>query len=132
MSEQGIVEVYRAKNGFQAHVLVKALEEAGIKASIQGGYFHHATDSSDALGAPPWWDAPRITVLAHDAERAKQLLLDREAREREKTGEAEGAAAVESICQECGRGNRFPATLCGTVQTCRHCGAYVDVEGPKG
>jgi hypothetical protein len=35
MYDRSVMEVYRAKNGAQAHLLVMALEEAGIKAEIR-------------------------------------------------------------------------------------------------
>src|SRR5260370_19363181 len=47
MSDKGVVEIYRAKSGFQAHMFVLALEEAGIKAEIQGAILHHATSTAD-------------------------------------------------------------------------------------
>ncbi len=36
MSDSRVVEVFRAKNATQAHMLANALEEAGIKAEDQG------------------------------------------------------------------------------------------------
>ena len=81
MSEPSVVEVYRARNGFQARLFVTALEEAGIKAVVQGDVFHPANESTSTGLNPPWWDAPRILVFANDAERARQILLELEGRE---------------------------------------------------
>jgi hypothetical protein len=129
MSERSVKEVYRAKNGAQAHLLVMALEEAGIKAEIQGTIFHPASATADNLltDAAPWWDAPRILVCAQDAERARRLLLEWEARERKKAQEAEASPPIEAVCEECGSRSSFPAAQRGSVQQCPQCGAYVDV-----
>ena len=34
---------------------------------------------------------------------------------------------IEVVCDECGQRSAFPAAQGGSVQQCRHCGAYVDV-----
>jgi hypothetical protein len=135
MSDAGAVEVYRAKNGFQAHLFVTALEEAGIKAEIQGTTVHPSSATGEGLltDTAPWWDAPRILVLAEDADRAKQLLLELEARERKEAPEAN--PPIEAVCDKCGCRASFPATQRGSVQQCPQCGAYLDVgedESPDG
>src|SRR5260221_9396472 len=103
MSDSGVVEIYRAKSGFQAHMFVLALEEAGIKAEIQGAILHHATSTADNAftSSSLWWDAPRILFVAEDAERAKQLLLELEAQELRKAQEAEASPPLEAVCEEC-------------------------------
>lgn len=35
----------------------------------------------------------------------------------------------ELTCEECGKLMTFPLSALGTVQTCPHCGEYVDVPG---
>jgi len=129
MSDSRVVEVYRAKNGVQAHLFVTALEEAGIKAEIQGTTFHPASQTAASLisDSAAWWDAPRILVFAEDAERAGQLLLEWEARERKKEQETEASPPIEAVCEKCGRSSSFPASQRGSVQDCPHCAAYIDV-----
>jgi hypothetical protein len=129
MSDSRVVEVYRAKNGAQAHLLVTALEDAGIKAEIQGSTFHPASQTAAGLisDSALWWDAPRILVFAEDAERAGQLLLEWESRERMKAQETEGMPPVEAVCEKCGRLTSFPAAQRGSVQECPQCGGYIDV-----
>jgi hypothetical protein len=106
-----------------------ALQEAGIKAEIQGTILHAATQTAANVitDSTPWWDAPRILVFAEDAERAKRLLLTVEARERTKAQEAEASPPIEAVCEKCGTRASFPAALRGSVQECPQCGSYLDV-----
>lgn len=129
MSDKPVVEVYRAKNGAQAHLVVMALEDAGIKAEAQGAIFHPASATADNLVNPsaPWWDAPRILVFAEDAERARRLLLEMETRERQQAQEENTGPPIEVVCEECGSPSSFSAAQRGSVQECPKCGAYLDV-----
>jgi hypothetical protein len=70
MSEGRLVEVYRAKDSLQAHLLRSALEAAGIHALVEGDLLQ------GAVGELPvgWSSAPRIMVEEHDATRARTLL----------------------------------------------------------
>ncbi len=63
MSERRLVEVYRAKDSPQAHLLSSVLEGAGIQASVEGDLLQ------GALGEIPvgWSTAPRIMVEERDA-----------------------------------------------------------------
>jgi hypothetical protein len=70
---------------------------------------------------------PRILVLAEDAERAKQLLLELEARERKKREEAGTGPPIEVVCEECGCRASFPAGKRGSVEECPQCGVYLDI-----
>ena len=129
MSDGRVVEIHRAKNGAQAHLFVMALEEAGIKAEIQGTVFHPAAATAANLisASASWWDAPRILVFAEDAERAKRLLLEWESRERKEAQEAEASPPIKAVCEECGSSSSFPAAQRGSVQECPQCGAFLDV-----
>jgi hypothetical protein len=128
--DESVVEVYRAKNGAQAHLFATALTEAGIKAEVQGKIFHPpmATADNPMTDSAPWWDAPRILVRTADAERAKRLLLELEERARNEAQEAKASPLIEVACEECGSLVSFPESQRGSVQSCPQCGAYVDVE----
>ncbi len=123
MSEKSIVEVYLAKNGLQAHLFVKALEEAGIKAEIRGKFFHPATEAAEN----PLIDPPGILVFVEDAERAKRLFFELEAGERKEAQEPEVGLPIEVVCEDCGSRTVFPPAQWGSVQNCSQCWAYVDV-----
>lgn len=77
MSADRVVEVYRAKNGFQAHAYVQALAEVRIQATLDGEH-----PAGWNVGAVDWSQAPRILVREQDASQARELLLGLEAIER--------------------------------------------------
>jgi enoyl-CoA hydratase len=100
MSDARLVEVYRAKDSPQAHVLRSALEDAGIHALVEGDLLQ------GALGELPvgWSTAPRIMVEEHDAPQARALLERWEssgpsnASEAQQTGHSlDGSEAAEMI-----------------------------------
>jgi hypothetical protein len=67
-----VVEVYSALNLQQAHLVVAALDDAGIEG-------HIVNDGLDAAaGKLPlgWTTAPRIWVLQADADRAQEVIAD--------------------------------------------------------
>jgi len=67
MPEAEFIEIYRAKNAVEAHLVAAALEQAGIAVQI--------TDESTAGMYPDfWWSAPRIVVAAADAEQAAAVI----------------------------------------------------------
>jgi Putative prokaryotic signal transducing protein len=70
MNERRLVEVYRAKDSVQAHLLRSALEEMGIRAVVEGDLLQ------GALGEIPmgWSTAPRIMVEEADAAKARESL----------------------------------------------------------
>lgn len=65
-----LVEVYRAKNVPQAHILRSALEEAGIRVFVEGEMLQAA------MGEVPfgWQTAPRLMVAASDFAQARELI----------------------------------------------------------
>jgi hypothetical protein len=70
---------------------------------------------------------PQVWVDRSAIDRAKPILQNHE-RSQEGPGTAQADDAVlESVCEECGQRGVFSADQEGTVQTCAHCGAYVDV-----
>jgi len=70
MNERKLVAVYRAKDNTQANLLRSTLENAGIRAMIDGDLLQ------GALGELPagWASAPRIMVDEDDATNARSLL----------------------------------------------------------
>ena len=70
MVPQNLVEVYRAQNGPQAHLLALALSDEEINAVVEGGPLQ------DGVGELPvgWSTAPRLLVSEADAERARAIL----------------------------------------------------------
>ena len=77
MSDSELVEVYRARDSQQAHLLRAALEDRGIRALVEGDLLQ------GALGGVPvgWSSAPRLLVQAEDAGLAQQLIAEWEQRD---------------------------------------------------
>src|SRR5258708_7082719 len=89
------IEVYRAKNLPQAHMIQIALEDAGIPAKLDGELLQ------GAVGELPigWVTAPRILVDASQAAAARALIdhVDAEERDEALAEDFEG-----SRCLSCG------------------------------
>lgn len=129
MSDNPIVEIYRAKNGLQAHLFVTALEEAGIRASYQGRALHPESGTAESVFSDTavWWDAPRILVRAEDADMARAFLLELEAQGGEGSQEAPWNSPIEVVCEKCASLTSFPASQWGSIQPCPQCGDQLDV-----
>jgi hypothetical protein len=116
--------VYHAADVEQAEVLVTWLAERGIEALVKDSY-------AATMMPSPLIVAPQgIEVCVMDpeqAERARVLLREQFAEASARHASDTADATVEATCEECGRSARFPASQRGTVQTCPHCGRYVDV-----
>ena len=70
MNGPSLVEVYRATNSPQAHLLKQLLAEAEIFATIENDHLQ------SVLGEVAAWEAaPRIMVESTDAPRARALLM---------------------------------------------------------
>ena len=70
MNDDDLAEVYRAASSVQAHMMVSELEDAGIKALVDGDALESGLGQS-ALG---WTAAPRIMVHPSDEGRARSIL----------------------------------------------------------
>jgi hypothetical protein len=70
MSNEPWIEVYRAKDAVEAHLVYDALEDEGIQALIDGETL------GNSFGALPlgWTTAPRILVPKEDFQRALDLI----------------------------------------------------------
>jgi hypothetical protein len=115
------VKVYAATSNTEAQLICRLLEAGGLEAyagedTSPGGAFIGGT-------IPGVFDAG-VFVSRADGERAVELIREHERREAER---AAPGAEVESTCEDCGKTATFPAAQRGTVQTCPHCGAMIDV-----
>lgn len=70
MSEQNLVEVYRAQNSMQAHLVRSVLEDEGIPAVVDGDVLQ------GVIGAMPagWAGAPRVLVDGDHESRAREIV----------------------------------------------------------
>ena len=116
---------YNAHNNFEAHLVSKLLNDAGIPAMV----------IEDMSGVGIWWGLtvaeihkPQVWIEKSDVERATPILAeyDRKNQERLATNHA-ATARVVGVCEECGARSEFPAALNGTTQNCPKCRAFMDV-----
>jgi hypothetical protein len=124
------VKIYAAESNMQAQMICRLLQAQGIEAFA-------GQDVSPAgawIGGtiPGVFDAG-VFVSRADADRAYELMREHERGQAERAGA--GGAEIEATCEDCGKTSGFPAAQRGTVQSCPHCGAWMDVgdvEFPDG
>ena len=77
--------------------------------------------------------APRgVEVCVMDraqAAHAHRLLGEHFQKNRPRPEPADVVSKVAAVCEECGATAEFPSADRGSVQTCPHCRAYLDVPG---
>lgn len=116
---QDLICVHRARDIGEADIIVAWLEERGIAAMVKDRY------AAGTLQVPQVV-APRgieVCVLdAQQAEPAHALLAEHAAEHAVPKG-----APVNATCEECGATTQFAAAQSGSVQSCPHCRAYLDV-----
>jgi ribosomal protein S27E len=126
MALQDPVAVYTASSNVEAHMLSNALNDAGVEA--------HVLEDLNAVGFSwfgpvPVVHRPKVCVNRADVERAQPILLDYETRQSERhEAKTDTSLPVQIVCEDCGEKSVFAYGLLGTVQTCKHCGAFLDVE----
>jgi hypothetical protein len=122
-----VVEVYSAANSAEAHGLHGILEGRGIRAQVVGEFLGNAAGRLP-LGQST---APQIWVREGDAGRAREIIEEYAIRPRHEAGASteddDQTEDVAFFCEECGNGVVFPNSRRGHVETCPHCGNYVDV-----
>jgi len=120
---------YNAASNVEAHIVCGLLQDAGIEATV--------IEEAPLAGAWGWAGAlsemhkPQVWIERADIERAKPVLdeYEQSVAERRKPGTGD---PIEVTCEECGKKSTFPASQKGTVQTCPHCKAYIDVGDDVG
>jgi hypothetical protein len=119
-----LVEIARLHNQSDIDRSVAALEQAGIR------FFAAEDDSPGAqwFGAPPI-PIVRFHVVEADADRAIEILQTQGAEPPTGTlsRRHDPRTVVEFRCDSCSEVVSFPGTKRGSVQSCPHCGEYVDV-----
>jgi hypothetical protein len=111
LPQQGLdfVEIYRAKNLPQAHMIRIALEEAGIAAQIEGEVLQSA--AGELVG---WATAPRILVDRSQIDSARPIIDECDIDTAREPVEEENVETTR--CLACG------ALMVETEPKCRTCG----------
>jgi len=119
-----IVCVHRAASFEEAEVVIAWLKEQGIDAWIEEEFPPGPLES--ALPVQPK-GIEVFVATGEPATRAKDLL-DRHGDElRGRISKPASSETLEVVCEECNQASRFSGDKRGQVESCTHCGAYVDV-----
>lgn len=117
------VAAYNAASNVEAHLVCNLLVDAGIEAMV-------VEDVSQVGvwigGLVPEIHKPQVWIARADVERAGTVLSDHAQRQFERQN-AQTGESIEVSCEECATLSWFPHSEKGSVQSCPHCGAYVDV-----
>jgi hypothetical protein len=116
--------VYHAADVEQAEVIAVWLRERGIEAHVKDAFA--ATNVYVPLAVAP--QGIEVCVMDPDqAERAVEMLREHFAAVDGEHEPDQAGQMIEVKCEECGESAKFQARERGTVQSCPHCGGYVDV-----
>ena len=117
------IPVYNAANNLDAALVCEMLLAAGIEA-------YTVEDVSQVgawmFGLLPEIHKPQVWIARADIERVKPLLSEYD-RRAAKPRTSNSDSTIEVICEDCRKPSTFPGSRLGSVETCPHCGAYVDV-----
>ena len=119
--------VHRAASVEEADIVVAWLGEEGINAFVKNRH---------AIGTlyTPIAIAPKgVEVCVFDEQQAARaiiLLANHVEKMRRRSLTAPTGKVSRAVCEECGRPTDFPSELLGSVQTCPHCRANMDVADP--
>lgn len=110
------IEVYHSPH--EADVVRQFLEQAGIKAFLLDD---HAVATYSVLGGAI--GGVKLQVSSGDQQRALELLQE----VRALRNDSQDAEPVVFRCSQCHGRLEYPGHRRGGVETCQHCGEYVDV-----
>jgi len=117
-------QIYTAASNLEAHMIVRMLAASGIDAYAEED---QSGVSLWALGTMTQFHQPHVWIDKSTAPVVADLIRQFEATKKRRARSADDDAQVEAECEECGEASEFPARLEGTVQTCPHCRASMDV-----
>ena len=118
------IPAYNGESNLEAHLVCDLLIEAGIEASV--------VEDISQVGAwmgglVPEIHKPQVWIDRSDIDRARPVLIAYQQKVTARLNTVGGGEPIEVRCEECGMSAHFPASQKGSVQTCPHCQAYVDV-----
>jgi len=117
--------VFVANNVGQADIVAGWLQEHGFPAEVMNRETMGAIValSSYMTGVEVWVVDPAqaLEAIRLLGEQAVELLT-----------QTQTGPPLEVVCEECGKTSTFPAQQRGSVQSCPHCSAYIDVEAAEG
>ncbi len=122
--------VFVSNNVGEAQVVATWLQAQGIDAEAMNlstlGGFEGLT-----ILSPGGTGTAGIEVWVHNPDQAPEaiaLLTEHQERLAAEAAHApQGPAFIDVVCEECGKRTTFPGKDRGSVETCPHCSAYLDV-----
>ena len=128
---QNPIPIYTAPNNAEAQLVRVLLEEEGIEAKAVDDL---ALVGLWVMGTIPGDHQPMVFVDRSQAEAAAAVIRQYEERLKQERGGSPApgndALDIEVACEKCGKKSLFKAGQRGTIQSCPHCGAYLDVGAP--
>jgi hypothetical protein len=126
------VAVYNAAHNDEAHHVRTLLVNSGVEAYVTEDL---CVVGVSLFGPLAEIHKPQVWIDRDQIDRAGPFLAEyQQKKEKEMIMESAPGPADETpidvVCEECGKITNFPSGLRGHVQTCPHCGAFVDVGGP--
>lgn len=122
------VAVYNAASNIEAGFVCDALIAGGVEAYVMEDVSQVGTWVG---GLVPEIHKPQVYVERSEVERATPILVEYERRAKELRATEGDGQPIDVECEECGGAAQFPAAQMGSVQSCPHCGAFVDVGGDE-
>lgn len=122
------IAIYNAANNLEAALVCALLNSSGIEAfavedtSVVGQWM---------FGLLPEIHKPQVWIERANIEAAKPILEKYELEQAGKRQAKNDGAPIEVVCEECNKPSEYPASRLGSIETCVHCGAYVDVDDPS-
>lgn len=119
------IAIYNAANNLEAALVCELLNSSEIEAFA-------VEDTSVAglwmFGLLPEIHKPQVWIARADIAKAEPILEKYELEQTGKRQAKQDGAPIEVVCEECNKPSAYPASRLGSIETCVHCGAYVDVD----
>ena len=119
--------VFVANDVAHAAATVNWLEHQDVRAQVMDSLTHGGLDGLNAWTGVSARGIEVWVLDPSDVDRAKTLVAQHQKTLESLLVKKASAGPVSAHCEECGREGTFPGEHRGTVQTCPHCGAYLDV-----
>lgn len=118
--------VFCANNTDEADLVVAWLGIRYVKARIKEWWVYDETATTKpAIDAP--FGIEICVLLEKDVSRARTMLRDDFVLPTDRKQHVKQGASIDATCESCGGSSAFPQHLRKSVQTCPHCGEFLDV-----
>lgn len=122
--------VFVASENHEARIVAAWLTGEGFDAKVMDEMTLGGFEGMTTL-LPGGVSASGLEVWVLDRTKADEarVLLEKRRAELQASRSARSGEIV-AACEDCGRESKFAGALAGSVETCPHCGCYMDVPDP--